>query len=311
MGNRSRKKKHKWYYGKMGWLPVKIFLFGLSMLPIKCLYSFGERLSQFILTVLKKRRDISMGNLRLAFGKEKTEEEIYEIYRSTIRNIGRGGMEIIAYPRFCDGYFNDRISIHGKENLDEALKRGKGVIAVSAHFGNFPLLGTKIASLGHPISIILRHPHLRGLAQYFEDQLNLSGVEPIPDKPRKSCVTKALKCLQGNEILLLLMDINAGSGGCVYVDFFGWMVPTFKGPIVLAMRTGAAVLPVFIVRETGDRHRIIIDPPVDLDLTGDKDKDIFTNLSRLSKIVESYIREYPDQWWWIHRRWRRAKPNES
>ena len=311
MGRRSRKKNHKLYHGIVGWLPLKVFLFILKILPVKCLYCFGEKLSQFIFTTLKKRRDISMGNLRLAFGKEKTEEEIRKIYRSTIRNIGRGGVEILAYPRFCDGYFNDMISIDGKENLDEALKRGKGVIAVSAHFGNFPFLATKIASLGYPISVIFRHPHQRGLAQYFEDQLNLSGVEPIPDKPRKSCVAKSLKCLKRNEILLLLMDMNAGSGGGVYVDFFGWMVPTFKGPIVLALRTGAAVLPVFIVREAGDRHRIIIDPPMDLKLIGDKDKNIFTNLSRLSKIVESHIREYPDQWWWIHRRWRKAKPNES
>ena len=155
--------------------------------------------------------------------------------------------------------------------------------------------------------MIFRYPRQKGLGLYLADLASTAGIRVIPDKPSRVCVQQSIRCLKENGILFLLTDLNVSRGG-VYVDFFGQMVPTFKGPVVLAMRTGAPVLPVFIVREGVSRHRLIIEPPVDLDLTGDKDRDIFTYLSRLSAISESYIRRYPDQWWWIHRRWRKARP---
>ncbi len=251
-----------------------------------------------------------MSNLRLALGEEKSEGEILKIYRSTIGNIGRGGVELLAYSRLHNGYFNNMISVEGRENLDDALRLGRGVIILSAHFGNFSFLAIKLAQLGYPLSAITRYPREEGLARQLDNIGKTTGVELIPDKPPRICVEQSLKCLKENRILFLLTDLNVISGG-VYVDFFGRMVPTFKGPVVMAMRTKAAILPAFILREDGNRHRIVIEPPVDLELTGDKDKDIFSNLSRLSKIVESYIREYPDQWWWIHQRWRKAMPQDQ
>jgi len=287
-----------------------IFLFILRVLPLKYLYIFGEKTIRLAFLFLKKRRSITMSNLRLALGKEKSEGEILEIYRSAIGNIGRGGVELLACPRFHNGYLNKMISIEGRENLDDALRLGRGVIILSAHFGNFSFLAIKLAQLGYPLSAITRYPRDQGLARYLENLARMTGVELIPDKPPRICVEQSLKCLKENKILFLLTDLNVISGG-IYVDFFGRMVPTFKGPVVMAMRTKASILPAFILREDGNRHRIVIEPPVKLELTGDKDKDIFTNLSGLSKIVESYIRKYPDQWWWIHQRWRKAMPQNQ
>lgn len=308
MGKRATIKRKRRFYGKMGWFPIRMFIFILRLLPLKCLYIVGEKTAQLVFCVLRRRRNITVENLRLAFGEEKSEEEILEIYRSTIRNIGKGGVELLAYPRLHDRCFDEMISIEGRENLDEALKLGKGVVAVSAHLGNFSFLAIGLARLGYPFSVVFRHPRQEGLARRLLDLANKAGVRIIPDKPPRVCVEQSLKCLKENGILFLLTDLNVSSGGGVYVDFFGRMVPTFKGPVVLAMRTGAPILPIFIVREDGERHRIIIDLPVNLEQTGDMDKDTFTNLTKLSKISESYIRKYPDQWWWIHRRWRKAKP---
>jgi len=242
-------------------------------------------------------------------GDNKNEEEILKIYRDTLKNIGKGGVELIAHSRLDTDYFDNMISVEGEENLDNALKLGKGVVAISAHFGNFPFLVMKLGYQGYPFSYIIRESREKGLTHYLNSLGHLSGARSIPDKPPKVCVEQSLRCLRENRILFLQIDLNVISGG-IYVDFFGHMVPTFKGPLVLAMRTGAPIIPVFIVRENGNRHKIIIDRPVDLDLTGEKNKDISTNLTKLSKIVESYIRQYPDQWWWIHQRWRNAKTKE-
>jgi len=302
-------KAKKWVYREIGWYFVRVFLFILRNIPLRHLYVFGEKTIQLAFLALKRRRNITMKNLELAFGDDKSEEEILEIYRSTLRNISRGGIELFAYPRFHDRYFDDMISIEGKENLDRALKLGKGVVAVSAHFGSFPFLGMKLAHMGYPFAVVVRNPRQEGISRFLQEVRSKAGLESIPDKPARVCVEQSLKWLKKNGILFLQIDLNVISGG-VFVDFFGREVPTFKGPVVMAMRTGASVLPIFIVRENGDRHRIIIDPPVELELTGDKGKDIFTNLTKLSKVVESYIRKYPDQWWWIHQRWRKAKPYE-
>jgi KDO2-lipid IV(A) lauroyltransferase len=297
-------------FRKTGWYFMLVFLFVLRVLPLKYLYIFGEKTSRLAFFFLKRRKSITISNLRLALGEEKSEGEILEIYRSTIGNIGKGGVELLAYPRFHDGYLNKMISIEGRENLDEALRLGRGVLLLSAHFGNFSFLVIKLAQLGYPLSAITRYPRDEGFARYLDSLARMTGVEMIPDKPPRICVERSLKCLKENRILFLLTDLNVISGG-IYVDFFGRMVPTFKGPVVMAMRTGASILPTFILREDGNRHRVVIEPPVDLELTGDKDKDLFKNLTRLSKIVESYIREYPDQWWWIHQRWRKAMPQEQ
>jgi len=306
MGRRAPRRK-RMFYGETGSYLISIFLFIMRILPPKCLPILGETTAQLVFFALKRRRTITLDNLRLALGEDNSEGEILEIYRSTIRNIGRGGIELFTYTKLRDGYFDEIISIEGRENLDEALRLGKGVIAPSAHFGNFSFLAIELARQGYPLSVVFRYPRQKGLARHIVNIGSKAGVRIIPDKPSRECVKQSLKCLKENGILFLLTDLNVSRGG-VYVDFFGRMVPTFKGPVILAMRTGAPILPVFIVREDRSKHRLIIEPPLDLDLTGDKERDIFTNLARLSKISESYIRRYPDQWWWIHRRWRKARP---
>jgi KDO2-lipid IV(A) lauroyltransferase len=89
------------------------------------------------------------------------------------------------------------------------------------------------------------------------------------------------------------------------VDFFGYPVPSFKGPMVLAMRTGATILPGFIVYDKGWRHKLFIEKPFSVETTGNQERDIADNLARLMKLIEEYIERYPEQWWWWHRRWKR------
>jgi KDO2-lipid IV(A) lauroyltransferase len=210
-------------------------------------------------------------------------------------------------PKLSREKIIETIKIEGKENLDDALKEGKGVVGVGAHFGNFPLLCARLAAEGYPFSVIARHPRDKNLARFFSDLRDKMGIGFISDKPPGVCIRDSLACLKRNKILYLQIDLNVSSGGGkVYVDFFGKTVPTPTGPVSLAMRSGSPILPMFIVRDSEISHKIFIEPSVDLELSGDKGRDISVNIARLTKIIESYVRKYPTQWWWLHQRWRKA-----
>lgn len=259
--------------------------------------------------VLRRRRETTLKNLNLVFGKEKSQDEILQIYRSTIHNIGKLVMECVTISRFNDSFYEKMVRIEGLENLNDALSLGRGVILLSAHFGSFHFLWFKLIHMGYPLSAIARYPRQKGLARYYDSESEKLGFTLIRDKPRRTCIEQSLKWLKRNGIVFVMLDLNVRKGG-VYVDFFGKMVPTFKGPLLLNAESGAPIVPMFAVREDKGKHTILIDRPIELEQSGDSDRDVFLNLTKMSKIIESYVRQYPDQWWWVHQRWRKAKPKE-
>jgi Kdo2-lipid IVA lauroyltransferase/acyltransferase len=177
---------------------------------------------------------------------------------------------------------------------------------LTAHLGNFPLMNVRLVNEGYPLSLVARDPENPRLARMITSYRDAVGMESIPDKPRMACVSKSLKALKQNRILSLQIDQNAPATEC-WVDFFGYLVPTFKGPVIFSLRTGAPILPMFIIRNQDSFHKIIIHPPFQPSITGNVEQDITSNIARLTKIVEAAIREYPEQWWWIHRRFKRAR----
>jgi KDO2-lipid IV(A) lauroyltransferase len=198
------------------------------------------------------------------------------------------------------------MSIDGIEHLERALGLGRGVVAVSAHMGNFPLIGPRLIAEGYRFSLMLRDPRDSKLAAVLADIRGKLGIESIPVQPSRTCIAESLKCLKRNGILFLQIDQNASSHD-LWVDFFGREVPTFKGPVVFSMRTGAPLIPLFTVRDAPDHHRLVVAPPFAIDDTGNRDQDILTTTAKLTKLIESYVRQYPTQWWWFHRRWRKSR----
>jgi KDO2-lipid IV(A) lauroyltransferase len=242
----------------------------------------------------------------LALGKEKSEDEINQIFRANLRNIGRDMMEIARCKDFEDSYLKKLVCLEGKEHLDSALKNGKGAIALTAHIGNFPLMCTRLVKEGYPLSVVVRNAENQTIASLLTSIMVTIGMEPIPDKPRMTCVSRSLRALKKNRVLLLQIDQNAPRTEA-WVDFFGYLVPTFKGPVVLSLRTGAPIIPLYIIRNSDHLHRITILPPFELNMTGDIEEDITLNIARLTKMTEAIILKHPDQWWWFHRRFRKAR----
>jgi KDO2-lipid IV(A) lauroyltransferase len=167
-------------------------------------------------------------------------------------------------------------------------------------------MNVRLANEGYSLSLILRGTKNPKISKIMNSMIESVGIETIPDKPRAACIARCLKALKKNRILWLQNDLNA-PGTEAWVDFFGYLVPAFKGPVVFSLRTGAPILPMFIHRNDHNTHNLTIYPPFELKTGENHQVDISLNIAQLTKIIEAMIRKYPEQWWWTHRRFKRAR----
>ena len=275
-------------------------------LPLSYLYLLAAGIGKMGFLVMGKYRNIVYHNLQIAFGTAGDTKDHKAIAQVVFCETAKNALELAKLPFTEPSFIKRLMSVDGLEHLERALNRGRGAVAVSAHMGNFLLIGPRLVAEGYPFSVVLRDPKDSILAGTLSDIRTALGLESIPVNPRTVCIAQSLSCLKRNGILFLQIDQNASSQD-LWVDFFGRLVPTYKGPVVLSMRTGAPLIPLFTIRDAADHHKLIINPPLELEATGDRDRDIFTATVQLTKIIESYIRQYPAQWWWFHRRWKKAR----
>lgn len=270
------------------------------LLPWKVALGLGVLLARLLFLLSRREKARALSNLSIAFGAEKSPRDILRICRLCFENLGKGLMEVLQFPRLNPGNLGRLVSLEGKQNIDDALKKGKGVIVFTAHFGNWELLGVSLVLLGYDVGFIVRpvrSPRLEALVNRNRESM---GVECIP---RGTSIKKALWRLRRNGVLGILSDIDTKVDG-VFVDFFGRPAFTPRGPVSIALRTGAALIPVFIIRQEDDTHRIVAEKPLELKVTGDQEEDVRLNTASFTKIIESYIRKYPEQWIWVHERWK-------
>lgn len=281
-------------------------LHGSTFLITRLPFSFVRVLTRvfiaigFVFTVKQKR--IAQESLRIAFQGEKSQEEIDAIFKRCFENIGKSMIELIYYMAH-PGMIDQKVVLRNKEKLDQAFSGGKGVIAVSAHFGNFPLMLLYLARQGYAPNAIIKRTHDTKIENYFQSLRERLGLRTIYNQPRSRCVNDSLKALRNNEFLFIPLDQNFGRGG-VFVDFFGQKAATATGPVIFAMRTGAPIVPIFVVRQNQDIHEVIIDEPIYLEQGSDDQDTILINIARITKVIEAYIRKYPHEWGWMHRRWK-------
>lgn len=291
-----------------GWVALNICLFIIKFLPRRCVYSFAETMASIGFIVARKHRTIALESLSIAFGSNKTEREIKQIAKDCFTYLAKSAIELFFLME-RPALLRKRVTIIGKHNLDAALSKGKGVILVSAHFGNFPLMLGKFCLEGYKTGAIMRHMRDTRVEKTFVKKRAKFSLKTIYSQPRKECVEETIKSLRNNELVFIPLDQNFGTAG-VFVDFFGKKAATATGPIILAQRTGASLLPCFMVRQQDDTHTIICEPALELQAGKSAPDTIKTYVQKLTNIIEVYIRKYPAEWGWIHRRWK-SRPNQD
>lgn len=289
-----------------GWVGLNTCSFIIKFIPQAWLYGFANKVSGIGYRFAKKQRNIALEGLGIAFGQEKSKAEIEQIARSCFTFMAKSAVELM-FLMDRPVILRKRVEIAGENNLKDALAKSKGIILVSAHFGNFPLMMAKLSLEGYKIAGIMRPMRDAKAENIFLKKRNKLGIKTIYSQPRKDCVDNSIRTLRNNELLFIPIDQNFGTGG-VFVDFFGTKAATATGPVVLAQRTGAAIIPCFIIRQKDDTHKIIFEPALELKEGSSSEETIVANIQKLTNIIESYIRIYPQEWGWIHRRWK-SKPS--
>lgn len=241
-------------------------------------------------------------NLKYAYGDEKSSRELDDIARNVCENLSRGFMECFRVIYRPPEKIAKNIKITGREHLDKALAKEKGVVAISAHLGNFLLLGPALGSAGYPYNVVVKDPPDAVIKKIWRrGQINSLNM-PIPAEPPLECVRSTLRKLRAGEIVALIADEDRSQG--IPVEFFGKPAYSATGPAVISLRSGAPLVPIFVVREEKNRHHVIIEPEGEFSLGDDKEENIRIITSWYTRIIEDMIRRYPDQWTWFNKRWK-------
>lgn len=300
-----KKEKKKLLRRKIGLCVIKALTFLGGRMPIPISRFLGKALGFLAYLVLLRHRRIALNSLAIAFPDYSLSQR-KKITKRFFIFMAEGGFELIYYLNNIEK-IQQPVKIDGKNNLDKALAKGKGVILITAHYGNFPLMSLRLAAEGYPVNLVARPMRDKYAEAHFHKLRTDAGVKSISVYPRRACVSGILNALAKNEIVIILMDQNFGTGG-VWVKFFNKLAATSIGPIILSLRTNAALVPSYIYKLEGKRHCLKIFPEEKLIFGKDKNETILLNAANFTKIIEKWIKKRPDQWSWIHRRWKSRPP---
>jgi KDO2-lipid IV(A) lauroyltransferase len=249
----------------------------------------------------RKHREITLNNLEFAMGAELDGQQRWQTARTIYRNMGQILLEVGWSLWASPAELNQRFHIEGLDHYRAAYEKGKGVLAITAHIGNWELLSIVADRVNMPINVLYRPLDFMPLNLFFEKLRARFGARLIPTS---HAMLKIVRVLKKKEVVAILMDQSVDWYDGVWVDFFGRRTCTSKGMALIALKTGAPVLPVFLYREASG-FRAVFGEEIPLVVTGDKTSDIESNTLNYSKAIEKGIRRHPEQWFWVHRRWKK------
>ncbi|HVP50840.1 MAG TPA: lysophospholipid acyltransferase family protein [Terriglobales bacterium] len=295
--------RHRLEYAPV-WLLVQV----LALLPAPAARAVGILLARAVSLLHTRLRRVGVRNLQLAFPQMPVSER-RRVLRRLFTNLGRELADFCRFPRYRLDNIHQLVVYDGFENYERAYARGKGVLFLTAHFGGWEISSFMHALHGHPMHILVRpldNPYLDALVTRNR---TLSGNRTIP---KQDFARAMLEALRAGETVGILMDQNMTPEQGVFVDFFGIPACTSTLMARMALRTDAAVVPAFCQWDAAlRRYRMRFDPALPTIRTDDLEADIAANTAAYTKVIEDYARRYPDQWLWVHRRWKTRPPGAA
>ncbi len=289
------------------YFPLLLLVRFVGALPRPLARGIGISIGRVVYYVHPRLRRVGMRNLSMAFP-EKTAAERRRILRGVYTSLGRLLAEFCLFPRYNEENVSQVVVYRGFENFEAAEKRGKGVLFLTGHFGGWEI-GSFFHSLeGHPMRIVVRpldNPLVDALVTRYR---TLHGNSVIG---KQGFARGLLAAMENNETVGILMDTNMTPPQGVFVDFFGISACTAVGIARVALHTDASVIPAFTIwDEVLRKYRVEFSPAVELIRTGNSEADAIANTALFNRVFEEYVRKYPNQWLWVHRRWKTRPPEE-
>lgn len=268
--------------------------------PERAVDRVGTWLGRLAIRISKKHRTRTESNLRMCYP-EWSDQEIQNTTKKVFEHFGKTAMRFLRASRMSDEEVLRSVNATGLELLDEALAEGKGVLLISAHFGNWERGAHYLATRGYKVSVVARDANDAKATEVVNKKRSQQGVEVFS---RGSAAKEILSRLKRNEIVAILPDQNTWE---IYVPFFGKPAGTAVGPAVFHLRTGVPILGSFCIEmEDGSYKGVIqrLDMP---ELSGDKDEDVRRITTAINAMIENVVRMHPEQWLWMHDRWKAAR----
>lgn len=269
---------------------------------------FGSVCSAIAWKLLARDRYKVHRHLNLVYGDRMSYRQRELLGRSLYINMGKNIADVARLPRYFESEIKPLISCEGLENIAELRRSGRGWFGVTGHIGNFELLAAYFASLGDRVAVIgreLYNPRLDELLVANRRSLNITNLATT-DSPRR-----ILTWLKEGGTIGVLIDTDSFRVRSIPVPAFGRWSNTPVGQTILGLRAEAAFVPLACVRTENDRYRIIVREPIQFQPTGDFERDIYNVTSMCTSALEDIIRLYPDQWAWMHNRWRTKIPEQG
>jgi Kdo2-lipid IVA lauroyltransferase/acyltransferase len=286
------------------WPFIKI----LGILPRPLARALAIGLAHVVYLLHARLRKVGMRNLAMAFP-QKSEAGRARILRGEFTSLGRQLAEVCQLPRYTLNNVEEVVVYDGFENYERARARGKGVLFLTAHFGAWELSAFSHSLHGHWMHIVVRPMDNIYLDRLIRSYRTMHGNKTVA---KDEFVRGLISAMKAGEVVGILMDTNVTPPQGVFVDFFGIPACTASGLARIALRTDATVIPGFTIWEESLRkYRLRFDPAVELIRTGNLEADIQANTQKFTKIIEDYVRQYPEQWLWVHRRWKARPPGEK
>jgi len=270
----------------------------------------GEIAGRLAFYCLRRLRRRTIGNLSIAFNGEKTRPEILELARDVFANLGKNALEIFVLSKRPPHEINRIVTLKGEERLEQSFQRGRGIIYITAHLGNWELMAAYYALKGfHPVNVIARSLYDERINRILLKFRSRYGVKTIlRGRKRKAksialSTREILRVLKRNELLGLLIDQNLPGIDSVPVTFLGMPTRASSGAASLALVSQADVFFGYTYRGEDNRHHIVVEKIDDLIRSEDRNRDILSNTAHFTRLIEERVREFPSQWVWIHDRW--------
>jgi KDO2-lipid IV(A) lauroyltransferase len=285
------------------WLLVRI----MGVLPRPVARKIGIGIGALVYRFYGRLRRVGERNLQLAMP-ELTPEQRVAILRGVFASLGRMLAEICLFPRYTPENIAEVAIYDGFENYQAAKARGKGVLFLTAHLGGWEVGSFAHSVYGHPLKIVIReldNPYLNRMAERYRTRYGNSTFS------KQEFARGLISAMRSGETVGLLMDTNMTPPQGVFVPFFGIQACTASGLARVALHTDAAIVPAFTIwDEKLGKYRVRFEPALQLVCTGDSEADAITNTALFNRAIEDQVRRHPDQWLWVHRRWKTRPPGE-
>ena len=280
---------------------IKVLQALIRLLPRKAVLRLFGVLGALAFRLLKEERRKTLNNLSTAYGETKSEAEIAAMAREVWVNLGKSGAEfaIKLDQEAPEDFFRD-LEVHGVEYLHEARRKGRGILGLMCHIGCWEATALGLPMLDIPTYAIGKKLGNERLNRLIFESRGKKGVQTLA---RGTSYKNILQVLKENNLVGILIDQDTDVRG-EFVDFYGRSAYTPIGAAMLAMDSGAPVLPIFYLKKPDDTYEFIIDEEIPLVSTGSRKQDILRNTQRFHAVIEKYIRKYPTQWVWMHNRWK-------